>query len=138
MEYASLEGAEKAPTAGDSQDHAAQFAKNLLPGLKGDAFAAAKVVENGTQTDVAMGRQLQGLLGGIDEPTEEDFGGAPTAVALKEFFDGDGLLVKIMGGIKRADDFIDGMEQDPSSDTTPTGRALNKVAKIINVDIGVT
>jgi hypothetical protein len=73
MEDAGLEGAEKATTTRDCQDHAAEFAQDLLPGLKGNAFAAAKVVENGTQTFVTVRRQFQGLLGGIDKPAEENF-----------------------------------------------------------------
>jgi hypothetical protein len=73
MEDAGLEGAEKATTARDHQDHAAEFAQDLVPGLEGDAFVAAKVIENGTQTFVTVWRQLQGLLGGIDKPAEENF-----------------------------------------------------------------
>jgi hypothetical protein len=46
MEDAGLEGAEKAPTAQDRQDHAAEFTQDLLLGLEGGAFAAAKVIEH--------------------------------------------------------------------------------------------
>jgi hypothetical protein len=138
MEDAGLEGAEKATTTRDRQDHAAEFAQDLLPGLERDAFAAAKVVENGTQTLVAVWRQLQGLLGSIDKPTEENFGRAPATVALEEFLNGDGLLMKGVGRIQGANDFIDSMEQDTSRDTSATGITLNQVAEIINVNIGVT
>jgi hypothetical protein len=47
-------------------------------------------------------------------------------------------LVKFVGRIKRAKDFVDGMEQDTASNTAPPGITLDQIAKIINVDIGVT
>jgi hypothetical protein len=55
-----------------------------------------------------------------------------------EFLNGDGLLMKFVGRIQGANDFIDSMEQDTSHDTSPTGITLNQVAKIVNVNIGVT
>jgi hypothetical protein len=110
----------------------------LLPGLEGDVLAATKVVEDGTQTFVTVGRQLQGLLGGIDEPAEENFRSAPATVALEKFLDGDGLLMKVVGRIQGANDLIDSVEQDTARDTTPTGISLNQVAEIIDVNIGVT
>ena len=73
MKDAGLEGAEKAPTARDCQDHAAEFTQDLLPCLEGDAFAATKVVEDSTQTFVTVWGQSQRLRGGIDEPTKENF-----------------------------------------------------------------
>jgi hypothetical protein len=110
----------------------------LLPCLEGDAFAATKVVEDGTQTFVTVWGQRQGLRGGIDEPTEENFRRAPATVTLEEFLDGNGLLVKVMGRIQGANDFIDSMEQDPARNTSSTGITLNQVAKIVDVNIGVT
>jgi hypothetical protein len=80
----------KRPWAWDCQYHAAEFAQDLLPGdllpgLEGDTLAAAKVIKNGTQKLIMVWRQLQGLLGGIDKPTEENFRHAPATVALEEF-----------------------------------------------------
>jgi hypothetical protein len=73
MEDAGLECAEQAPTARDGQDHAAEFTQDLLPCFERDAFAATKVVEDGTQTFVMVWGQSQRLRGGINEPTEENF-----------------------------------------------------------------
>jgi hypothetical protein len=73
VKFPGLKGAEKATTAWDRQDHAAEFTQDLLPGLEGDAFAAAKVIKNGTQTFVTVWGQRQGLRGGINEPTKENF-----------------------------------------------------------------
>jgi hypothetical protein len=39
MEDASLERAEKATTVWDCQDHAAEFAQDLLPGIEGSILA---------------------------------------------------------------------------------------------------
>jgi hypothetical protein len=125
MKDAGLKGAEKATTTGNIQDHTAEFAQNFLPSREGNAFAAAKVIKNRTQTVVTVWGQLQGLLGGIDKPTEENFGCAPATVALEKFLDGDGLLMEFVGRIKRANDFIDSMEQDAARDTATTGITLN-------------
>ena len=84
-----------------------------------------------------MWRQFQGLVDGVNEPAKDDFGGAPAAVAFKELFDGNGFLMESMGGVKGANDFVDGMEQDATSNTAPARIALNQIAKIINVYIGV-
>jgi hypothetical protein len=46
--------------------------------------------------------------------------------------------MKVVGRIKGANDFIDSMEQDTSRNTSLTCINLNQVAKIINVNIGVT
>jgi hypothetical protein len=75
IEDAGLKSAEKATTARDSQHHAAEFAhQHLLPGFEGDAFAPPKVIKDGTQTLVlAVRRQLQSLLNGIDEPSKDHF-----------------------------------------------------------------
>jgi hypothetical protein len=51
-----------------------------LPGFEGDAFSTPKVIKDGTQTLVAVRRQLQSLLNGIDEPAKEHFRSAPAAV----------------------------------------------------------
>jgi hypothetical protein len=138
MKDAGLEGDEKAPTARDRQDHAGEFTQDLLPGLERDAFAAAKVIKNGTQTFVMVWGQRQGLRGGIDEATDENFRRAPITVTLEEFLDGDGFLMKVMGKIQGANDFINSTEQDTACNTSSTGITLNQVAKIINVNIGVT
>jgi hypothetical protein len=138
MEDAGLESAGKATTTRDSQHHAAEFALHLLPGFKGDAFAPSKVIKDGAQTLVAVRRQLQSLLNGINEPAKDDhFRRAPAAITFKEFFDGNGLLMEGMGGVKGTNDLVDGMEQDTSSDAAPTCITLNQVAEVINVDIGV-
>ena len=47
-------------------------------------------------------------------------------------------MMESMGGVKGANDLVDGMEQDATSDTAPARIALNQVAEIINVYIGVT
>ena len=108
-----------------------------MPSFEGDALAAAEVIKNGTEAGVAVWGQFQGLLGGVNEPAKEHFRGAPTAVTLEEFLDGNGLLMEGVGGIKGANDFVDGMEQDTTGNTAAAGIALNEVAKIVNVHIGV-
>jgi hypothetical protein len=140
MEDAGLKSAEQATTARDSQHHAAEFSQDLLPGFEGDAFSTPKVIKDGTQTLVAVRRQLQSLLNGIDEPAKtKHFRSAPAAVTFKEFLDGNRLLMEgRMRGVKGMNDFIDGMEQDTSSDTVPMRITLNQVAEVIKVDIGVT
>jgi hypothetical protein len=138
MEDAGLKGAEKSTPARDSQYHAAQFAEGLLPLFEGDAFATAQIIKNGTETFVAMRGQCQGLVGGVDEPSKDDFRRAPAAVTFQQLFDGDRFLMESLGGVKRANDVVDGMEQDTTSNTTTVRIALNQVAEIVNVDIGVT
>ena len=78
-----LKGAEKATTAGDSQDHAAEFAQNLLPSLEGNTRTAPEIITNGAQADVAVRRQFQGLFGRVNEPAKQEFGGAPRSFLME-------------------------------------------------------
>ena len=77
------------------------------------------------------------MVGGVDEPAKDDFRCAPASVTFKQLFDGDRFLMEGMGGVKRANDVVDGMEQYTTSNATTVRIALNQVAEIINVDIGV-
>ena len=42
-----------------------------------------------------------------------------------------------VGGIKGANDLIDGVKQDTLGNTAATGTALNEIAKIVNIHVGV-
>jgi hypothetical protein len=77
-----LEVTEEATGARDPEQHAPQFAKDLLPLDQGDAFLGRwdrgqDFVEAGD----AMGWKRDGLADGVDEPAEDDFTGGPTCVA---------------------------------------------------------
>jgi hypothetical protein len=132
-----LKGAEKATTAGDSQDHAAEFAQNLLPSLEGNTLTATEIIKNGAQADVAVRRQFQGLFGRVDEPAKQEFGGAPTAVTLEKLLDGNRLLMEGVEGIKGANDLVNGVKQDTAGNTAATGTALNQITKIVDIHVGV-
>jgi hypothetical protein len=86
---------------------------------------------------MAMRGKFQGLGNRVDEPTKKELGGGPTAVPFQELFDGDRLLVKLMGGIEGTENLINGMEQDPTGDAMTAGITLDQVAKIVDVHIGV-
>jgi hypothetical protein len=70
------------------------------------------------------------LLDGGDNPAKEQFGGAPAAVALEEFLDGDGFLVERVSGIQGANEFIDGMEEDSAGNAVMAGIALTRLQKL--------
>jgi hypothetical protein len=132
-----LKGAEKATTAGNSQDHTAEFAQTLLPTFEGNTRTATEIIKNGAQADVAVGRQFQGLFGHVDEPAKQEFGGAPTAVTLEKRLDGNWRLMESVGGIKGANDLVNGVKQDSAGNTVATGTALNQIAKIVDIHVGV-
>jgi hypothetical protein len=83
MEDASLEGAEQATTARNCQYHAAELTEELLPGLKRDTFATAKISKDGTEAGIAVWGQFQGLFDSVNEPAKEHFGSAPATVTLE-------------------------------------------------------
>jgi hypothetical protein len=97
----------------------------------------AKIIEDGLETCVAMRGKFQSLGNRVDEPPEQDLGGAPTPITFEKLLDRDRLLMKGVGGIQGAKDFINRMKQDPAGDATTTGVALDQITKIINVHIGV-
>jgi hypothetical protein len=132
-----LKGAEKATTAGDSQDHTVEFAQNLLPSLEGNTLAATEIIKTGAQSDVTVRGQFQGLFGCVDEPAKQFFGGAPTSITFEKLLDGNRLLMESVGGIKGADDFVNCVKQDTSGNTAATGTALNEIAKIVDIHVGV-
>jgi hypothetical protein len=77
------------------------------------------------------------LFGRVNEPAKQEFGGAPTSVTFEKLLDGNWLLMECVGGIKGADDLVDGMKEDTSDNTAATGTALNEIAKIVDMHVGV-
>ncbi|MCK7461553.1 MAG: hypothetical protein MZU84_05570 [Sphingobacterium sp.] len=78
-----LESAEKAATTGDGKDHAAEFTQNLLPSFERNPFPVTKIIEDGLETCVAMRGKFQSLGNRVDEPPEQDLGGAPTPITFE-------------------------------------------------------
>jgi hypothetical protein len=108
-----------------------------LPSLEGNTLAAKEIIKNGAQSDVAVRGQFQGSFGRVDEPAKQEFGGVPTSVTFEKLLDGNWLLMESVGGTKGADDFVNCVKQDTSGNTAATGTALNKIAKIVNILVGV-
>lgn len=60
-----------------------------------------------------MGRQGDGLADGVDEPSEDDLTGCPTAVAFLEFLYGNRFLAaRTVGGVEGSEDGVDGREKN--------------------------
>ena len=97
----------------------------------------AEIIEYGDEAKVAMLGKFQRLAFCIQQPTEEDFGCGPETVALKELLDGDGLLMDSAVGGQWSEDLVNGMKEQTACEATSTTGALNEIAKIIDVDVGV-
>ena len=63
-----LKGAEEPSRAWDGDGDEPEFSEDLLPALTGDALFAPELVKELGQLDIAVGRQLDGLADGVDEP----------------------------------------------------------------------
>ena len=71
---------------------------------------------------VSMGGQLDGARDRVDEPTQENLGRLPGAVALQELLHRDGVPAKLrVGGVIGTKNFVDGVEQDLARPTAPPG-----------------
>ena len=79
-----LEGAEEAGGAGDSNRDEAELAQDLLPAFASDPGRGGELMEDLGELDLAMGRELDRLSQGVDEPAEDDLAGSPASVALEE------------------------------------------------------
>jgi hypothetical protein len=137
MSDARLQSAKKATPTGDSQDHAAEFAKDLLPGLKRNTFTTMQFIKNSTQAGITMRREFERLGDSVNEPAKEKFSSTPTTVAFEQFLNRDRFLMKSVGRVQRSNDFVDGMKQDTMCNTPTTSIALDQVTKIVDIHIGV-
>jgi hypothetical protein len=104
-----LERAEEAAGSGDGEGDEPQFAKQLLPALEADATCLGEVSEDGGQFRMAVGRQLQGLAHGVEDPAEHELSGVPAAVAREELLQGDRLVALLVGDGCR-EDAVDAVE----------------------------
>ena len=69
--------------------HAAKFPDDPVPLLEGDPmFRSWEVSEDGVETLEPMWWQCDGHCYGVDEPTKDDFLGAPTCVPFLQLLDG--------------------------------------------------
>lgn len=66
------------------------------------------------------------MIDGVDQPAKKQFCSAPTAIVLEEILDGDGFLVELVSRIhQRANDLVDGMEEDAMGNTSLACVALD-------------
>jgi hypothetical protein len=71
-----------------SQDHATELPQHLLPHFCGDPCAlGTNAIKKLVEACNAMGRKLDGKIGRIKEPPEDDFLGEPGAVTFLELLD---------------------------------------------------
>jgi hypothetical protein len=98
-----------------------------------------KFVKYGTFAFNVVGPQCKSLsVDGINDPSRQELGGVPTALSFEELFHRDRLLLEFLGRVKQAQDFVSGMEQDPSGNASLVGVALNNITELVNIHIGVT
>jgi hypothetical protein len=93
-------------------------------------------VQYGLQADQAMLGQLDGLLDGVDEPSENDFPGGPLAITFQEFLDGGRLLpVLVIRLLQSSKDGIEGMQEGALNLESPLGPALYQRQKVVYVQV---
>lgn len=134
----SLQCAEQTSSAGNSNSHGAQFAKDLVPRFEGDSSAGGwDTGQEFMETGQTMRGQGDGEGNTIDEPTQENLDGGPGAVTFEEFFDGGRFLpvpVRLGQGAK---DSINGVQENTFCPPAPLAIALNQFEVVVNINISV-
>ena len=104
-----LEVGEEASSARKTRREAAEFAEELPPLSQGDSgLTGGNGLEAGLEFLEAMGGELKGAVGGIDEPTEYCFALGPVGITFGEFFDGGGFFAGgAIRGRQRTEDLVD-------------------------------
>ena len=65
-----------------------EFAKDALPMLAADAAPSRQVGEDGVELLFAVGRKLEGLAEGVDDPAKKNLARLPQAVSFQKFLQG--------------------------------------------------
>ena len=69
-----------------------EFSEDSLKFLVGDSAGVGQVCEDSGQLELAVGRQLDSLPDRVDNPTQCDLAGGPTAVTFQKFLEGHGFV----------------------------------------------
>ena len=85
------EGPEKASGPRYGLGDEAELPQDALPAFPRHSFGDSKIGEDLGQSELTMGRQLQGLADEVDRPARNDLTGVPAAVTLGYLLDRDGL-----------------------------------------------
>ena len=84
-----------------------------------------------------MGWKLDGLVQGIDHPTEDDLLGSPTTIALQELLEGDSFQAVVLGHLRVSEDLVDSMEEVlPQSFHVPRA-SLAELDEVVHKHVGV-
>ena len=97
-----MEGAEEAGRSRDGDRDESEFSKDLLPAFAGDPCGGCEFTEDLSQLHLAVGRKLDGLADGVDEPTKDDFARPPTAVSFEELLEGNGFIAFVRGDVRHS------------------------------------
>ena len=134
----SLKDTEETATTGNGKNHASEFTKNLVPVTNTDTALPAEIIKDLQKASDPVGRKADSLTNGVNKPTQENFNGAPGAVALEKFLNRGGLTV--VGAIRRgwrANDFVDCMKEDPTDHALAAVASLYEIAKVVNINVHV-
>ena len=129
-----LERAEEARRAADGCGHKAEAAKDTAPDFGTDALDALQLREDGVQSLLAMGRELDGFPGRVDDPAEDELAGAPAAIAREEFLQGDCFIALVIRG-RLGEHFVDTVEQVAAKGLQAVGATLAQLDEVIDKDV---
>lgn len=130
-----LERAEQTGRTGDGRGDKPEAPKDAAPLLGADAAQVSQLGEDGMEGLLPVGWELDSLPGGVDDPPEDEFSGAPAAIAAEEFLQGDGFISGVPG-LRLGQHRVDTVEQVAAQCPEAPAAALAKLDKIVNEHIG--
>ena len=132
-----LHDREKPDGAGHAERDESQLAEGPLPLADTDAVLGEKVIEEVGEERLAVRRQLERASDGVDDPPEDDFPGAPAAVALEGLLAGDGLVSVGLVRLGPGEHPIDAVQEVIPDADHALGRPLRRLDEVVYEDLGL-
>ena len=129
-----LHKTEQTSQTGDGQTHAAQLANHLVPFLHCNAFLRTRqIIEDVIQALKASGRQFDGFLDGVDDPSQNCLPGSPTCIALLQLLHRDRFLTAwFVGFCQGAKHLVNGFEEKTAHSAPPIAAPLNEADEVVH------
>jgi hypothetical protein len=106
-----------------------------VPKLNSNTALAPKVGKDFQKPRATPGRKSDGLVNGVNDPSQNLLDGGPRPIALQKLLDRDRLLPRSVEGRRGAPDFVNNMPKDTVDIAKAPLVALGDPYEIINKDI---
>ncbi len=133
-----LERTKQASRARDGLRDKSKLSEDTLPLLGRDARCSGKRGEDLGKGQFPVGRELQGLAKGVNDPAQDELPSGPAAVALQELLERDGLVAVFLCGGRTSEHFVNSGQEMSPDNVHALVAALTQLDEVIHEHVRVS